>query len=102
MSAKNNKKLYDNEDYGGRNKYGITTNASSLSSDNNFRKPNNDDDNLEQIKEKIGKTENESLSSTQRALRMLNETYDIGADTAQVTLKIMPLFRYRIEITIIF
>jgi len=84
MSAKNNKKPYDNDDYG-KNKPGFATNASSLNSNNSFRTPNNDDDNLEQIKQKIGKTENESLASTSRALRMLNETYDIGADTAQVT-----------------
>ena len=69
--------------------------------DNNFvtsRKPDNkntdknrwDDSNLndvpslEQIKLKIGKTENDSLASTQRALRMLNDTEDVGIKTSEV------------------
>ena len=44
----------------------------------------NDEPHLEQIKLKIGKTENDSLSSTQRALRMLNDTEDVGIKTSEV------------------
>ena len=42
-----------------------------------------DADNLNQIQEKIGKTENESLESTRRALRLLTETQDVGTKTAE-------------------
>ena len=42
------------------------------------------EENLKKIQEKIGHVENESLSSTQRALRMLNETTEIGEKTASV------------------
>jgi hypothetical protein len=43
-----------------------------------------DEPKLEQIKLKIGKTENDSLASTQRALRMLNDTEDVGIKTSEV------------------
>lgn len=40
------------------------------------------DDEMRQIQEKIGRVENESLSSTQRALRALAETEEVGTKTA--------------------
>lgn len=43
----------------------------------------NEDDDIRFIQEKIGKVENDSLESTARALRVLNETQEIGAKTAQ-------------------
>ena len=79
MSARNNKNTY-----GERDDHGHLS-----QSNNNTRKPgtwvNQDDENdLELIQQKIGKIENDSLASTQRSLRMLNETEEIGANTAQV------------------
>jgi synaptosomal-associated protein 29 len=44
---------------------------------------NNGEEDLRQVQERIGKVENDSLESTQRALRMLNETEEIGVKTAQ-------------------
>ncbi|RNA39382.1 synaptosomal-associated 29 [Brachionus plicatilis] len=41
-----------------------------------------EDDDIRFIQEKIGKVENDSLESTTRALRVLNETQEIGAKTA--------------------
>ena len=101
MSVRNNKNPFGNEDeddykFGNRpTTTTTTTNFNSNNNNNNFRKPgytngswgnshNNDDDSLEQIQQKIGKTENDSLESTQRALRMLNETHEIGVGAAQV------------------
>jgi hypothetical protein len=97
MSARNNKNPFGDEDDSDNYKFGNRTNTSNFNSNNNnsnFRKPgntwgsgsayNNDDDSLEQIQQKIGKTENDSLESTQRALRMLNETHEIGVGAAQV------------------
>jgi hypothetical protein len=40
------------------------------------------EDDLRFIQEKIGKVENDSLESTRRALRMLNETEEVGVKTA--------------------
>ena len=42
-----------------------------------------DEDNLKRIQERIGQVENDSLESTQRALRCLNETNEIGVKTAE-------------------
>lgn len=96
MSVRNNRNPFgadeDNEDdFKFGNKTASTTNYNN--SNSNFRKPanswanhNDDDNNLEQIQQKIGKVENDSLESTQRALRMLNETHDIGVNAAQVIL----------------
>ena len=101
MSARNNKNPFGDEDDSDNYKFGNRTNTSNFNSNNNnnsnsnFRKPgntwgsgsaytNNNDDSLEQIQQKIGKTENDSLESTQRALRMLNETHEIGVGAAQV------------------
>lgn len=46
---------------------------------------NRDDEgeDLKRIQEKIGHVENESLASTQRCLRMINETHEIGTKTAE-------------------
>jgi hypothetical protein len=41
-----------------------------------------EEDNLKQIQERIGRSENESLESTRRALQCLNETHEIGVKTA--------------------
>lgn len=46
------------------------------------RNQQNDED-LRIIQDKINRTENDSLESTYRALRTLNETQEIGAKTAQ-------------------
>jgi hypothetical protein len=40
------------------------------------------DESLKQLQERIAKSENESLESTYRSLRVLNETCDIGVHTA--------------------
>lgn len=42
-----------------------------------------DEEETQQIQAKIGQIEDDSLASTQRALRMLNETEEIGNKTAQ-------------------
>lgn len=42
-----------------------------------------EDDDIRFIQEKIGRVENDSLESTTRALRILNETQEIGAKTAE-------------------
>ena len=93
MSVRNNRNPFGDEDednykFGNRP---TTTNFNSNNNNNNYRKPawgnsnnNNDDDSLEQIQQKIGKTENDSLETTQRTLRMLNETHEIGVGAAQV------------------
>ena len=97
MSVRNNKNPFGDEDednYKFGNRPTTTNfNSNNNNNNNNFRKPawgnsnnNNDDDSLEQIQQKIGKTENDSLDSTQRALRMLNETHEIGVGAAQVSL----------------
>ena len=96
MSVRNNKNPFGDEDeYNCKfGKRPATTNLNSNNNNNNnFRKPawgnlnnNNDDDSLEQIQQKIGKTENDSLESTQRALLLLNETHEIGEGAAQVSL----------------
>ena len=38
---------------------------------------------LKQLHERIGQAENESLESTRRALRCLNETHEVGVNTAR-------------------
>ena len=43
-----------------------------------------DDDDLEALQQKIGQVENDSLESTRRALRSLNETHEVGVKTAEV------------------
>jgi exonuclease VII large subunit len=43
---------------------------------------NNHGEELRQVQERIGQTENESLESTRRALRSLNESREIGTKTA--------------------
>ena len=49
------------------------------------RNNNNDqpDDEFKRIQEQIGHVENESLSSTQRALRALREAEEVGTNTAK-------------------
>lgn len=42
-----------------------------------------EEDTLEQIQERIGRVENDSLESTRRALRTLNETEEVGVKTAE-------------------
>ncbi|CAF0819800.1 unnamed protein product [Brachionus calyciflorus] len=42
-----------------------------------------DEDDIRFIQEKIGRVENDSLESTTRALRILNETQEIGAKTSE-------------------
>lgn len=49
---------------------------------NNNNSSNQDEDDLKQIQEKIGRIENDSLESTYRALRVLNETQEVGVATA--------------------
>ena len=83
----------DNYKFGNRVNSNFNYNSNSSAS-NNFRKPagssygHNDEEDLGQIQQKIGKVENDSLESTQRALRMLNETHEIGVGAAQVNLSI--------------
>jgi hypothetical protein len=43
----------------------------------------NDEEALRSLQERIARSENESLESTHRSLRLLNETHDLGAHTAQ-------------------
>ena len=43
-----------------------------------------DDEDLEALQQKIGQVENDSLESTRRALRCLNETEEVGVKTAEV------------------
>ena len=43
------------------------------------------EDELKQLKERIGYVENESLQSTERALRSIIETREIGTKTAEVS-----------------
>ena len=43
-----------------------------------------DDGELKNLQKRIGQVENESLDSTNRALRALNEAQETGAKTAQV------------------
>lgn len=50
----------------------------------NRNKRSNDNDELNQLQQRIGHVENESLESTYRALRSLNETREIGVKTAEV------------------
>lgn len=49
----------------------------------NRRAREEDDEELNKIQERIGRVENDSLESTQRALRILNETEEIGVKTAR-------------------
>ena len=51
---------------------------------NKWNQRNEDDDNLDQTQQKIGKTENDSLESLKRTICILNETHEIGINTAQV------------------
>lgn len=41
-----------------------------------------EEEHLKQLQERIGRSENESLESTRRALQCLNETHEIGVKTA--------------------
>ena len=81
MSVRSKNPLNDNSNFN----YNSNSSAS-----NNFRKPagslygHDDEEDLSQIQQKIGKVENNSLESTQRALRMLNKTHEIGVGAAQV------------------
>lgn len=45
----------------------------------------NPNEELDKIQQSIGRVENESLESTYRALRSLNETREIGVKTAEVS-----------------
>lgn len=44
-----------------------------------------DEDELKKLQMKIGQIENQSLASTQRALRSLNEATETGTKTAEVS-----------------
>lgn len=63
---------YDDDDvkFGNRNQNGNKYNAN---------------EELERVQQSIGRVENESLESTYRALRSLNETREIGVKTAEVS-----------------
>ena len=43
-----------------------------------------DENSIDKINQKIGLTENKSLASTQRALKMINDAEDIGINTTRV------------------
>ena len=98
MSARSKNPFGDEDEdsykFGNRTTSNFNPNSNNNNNNNsNFRKPassygqNNDDDNLGQIQQKIGKVENDSLESTQRALRMLNETHEIGVGAARVSIQ---------------
>ncbi len=59
--------------------------SSNYYSDDNTYKFGNKTSSLENIQQQINKVENESLESTYRALRSLNESEQIGNSTAQVS-----------------
>jgi hypothetical protein len=56
----------------------------SFGNRNNLSRGSNPTDELSRVQQKIGHVENESLESTYRALRSLNETREIGVKTAEV------------------
>lgn len=57
-------------------------NDDEFSFGNRERAGQEDENDLKQAQERINRTENESLESTARALRMLNETEEVGIKTA--------------------
>ena len=61
-----------------------SSNPFEVESSDNYRFGNrNSSEELGHLQERIGRVENESLESTQRALRVLNETHEIGVKTAE-------------------
>lgn len=66
-----------------RNPFDDDDRNSRFGNNNSASSNGNDDEEFKRIQEQIGHVENESLSSTQRALRALNETEEVGAKTAE-------------------